>query len=117
MQIRETYVNGTEGYQFGQSGWLEPYADSRGQLFLDLQREYGGCISRMYQDVPKPDTAHNPLPARPIASRRDYTTQACGWVFSRREQYEDSNPRWDDYGNRIPPETYIREVWVEVRGL
>ena len=90
--IRETFINETKGYQFGNTDWYEPYADNRGELFRDLQKEYGACISAMYRDTP------------------GKAPKTVGWVFSRRERYE--NARRDEPKDKA---TYIREVWVEVR--
>lgn len=88
IKIFETYVNETRGYQFGDSGWQETcYTPAnKGRLFLDLQREYGRCISKMYVD-----------------SLKENRTKQVGWVFQKKMQYEDS----DDW--------YLREVWVEYR--
>lgn len=91
LMVRETFINETKGAQFGESDWYEAYTDNRGKLFRDYQREYGRCISAMYRDVPgKP----------PIT---------VGWVFSRRERYEDAR------GNNPERDFYVREVWVEVQ--
>lgn len=81
----EEYVNETEGYSFGNSGVFETFADTPGELFRSLQREYGKCISKMYRDVGD-------------------KVKTCGWVFQSRQKYEDSR--------RNPTKTYIREVWV-----
>jgi len=86
IQIQEIYVNGSEGYIFGESDWYEPYTDDRGRLFRDLQREYGRCVSKMYVD------------------EIDGQPSVIGWVFSKRMAYEDN-----------PHRSYIREVWVHCR--
>lgn len=88
LQMRETFVNETKGYQFGETDWYEPYTDNRGALFLSLQREYGRCVSTMYRD------------------RQDGTVVRVGWVFQKRMEYE---------GARTRDDTYIREAWVELR--
>ena len=64
-----------------------------GNIFKEFQREHGRCVSKVYID-----TADG---AKPI-----------GWVFQKREEYEDSRPRYDDYNRRIKPKTFIREVWI-----
>jgi hypothetical protein len=38
-----------------------------------------------------------------------YRDVRCGWVFSRRERYDNAEPHWP-----ADQATYIREVWVEV---
>lgn len=90
LKIRETYVNETKGHQFGQSEVMDAYADTVGELFRDMQEEFGRCISKMYRDV-----AGRP----PIQ---------VGWVFQKRMVYEDARRPYteNDY--------YLREVWVEV---
>lgn len=32
LMIKETYVNQTKGYSFGESGWYEPYTNDKGEL-------------------------------------------------------------------------------------
>ena len=87
--VSEVFINKTRGHRFGHS---EPYNTGRtfaqlGSVFRDLQREYGGCTSKVYLDNPEDQ-------ARP---------HVVGWVFEKRMQYEDD-----------PRQTYMREVWVEV---
>lgn len=91
LQINESYVNQTKGHRFGESGWYEPLTDDRAKLFRSLQREFGRCASRVYQDTPdgKPD--------------------AIGWVFEKRMRYDDAR------GNNADRDFYIREVWVTLR--
>lgn len=68
----------------GSSGVSETFADTPGELFRVLRKEYGRCISKVYRDTK--DGA-----------------KACGWVFLSRQKYEDA---------RSPKDTYLREVWV-----
>lgn len=68
MLIRETFVNATRGYQYGDTGWYEPFTDNRARLFLALQREYGRCISKMYCE---PDG------------------KQVGWVFEKKVEWGD----------------------------
>jgi len=91
LQIQETYINQTRGHRFGESGWYKPFTDDKGKLFRSLQREYGKCTSRVYQDTPdgKPD--------------------AIGWVFEKRMRYEDAR------GKHPERDFYTREVWVTIR--
>ena len=88
MLIEETFIDATD-YDatdqksvFGKSEPHEPYTDHPGDLFRDLQREYGRCTGHVYQDT---------------ISRG---TIAIGWVFLGRQRYDGSN------------KTYLREVWV-----
>lgn len=91
MMIRETFVNETKGHRFGDGEWYEPYTDSLGHLFKEMQREYGRCVSKMYLDGPDD---------KPIQ---------IGWVFQKRMEYEDARPHWPEERR-----FYLREVWVEV---
>jgi hypothetical protein len=103
LMILETYVNDTEGHQFGDSGWYEPFTENRGELFRSLRREFGGCVSRVYQDV----LIRRPAATHGVYRRGTYTVKTAGWVFSRRERYDDARP-----GDKT---TYVREVWVQLR--
>lgn len=90
LMIRESYVNATRGYRFGDTDWNEAYTDDRGQLFRDLRKEYGRA-SKMYRDGADGKAIH------------------VGWVFTKRMKYEDAR------GNDRERDYYTREVWVEVR--
>lgn len=81
-----TLVNETEGHIF--SEWREEL-DER-PTFLELQREWGRCVSKMYRD------------------RKDAPPIEVGYVFHSRLPYEDN--RGD-----AKRETYLREAWVELR--
>jgi len=85
LHINETWVNADKGYQVGDSGWYEPYTDDLGRLFKAMQKEYGGCVSKIYLDAP------------------DGTCFPVGWVFQKRVKYSDCN------------ETYLQETWVSYR--
>jgi hypothetical protein len=74
-----------ERYGIGESGWYEPFTDNLGELFKSLRKEYGRCVSRVYQDTP------------------DGTADPVGWVFQKRVKYWDAN------------ETYLQETWVTYR--
>ncbi len=92
-KIQETFVERKDdehSYIIGESEWYEPFTSDRGRLFRSLQKEYGRCVSKQYCD----DKAG-----------RTHTT---GWVFERREQYEDTGR----YGR--PAQYYTREVWVSI---
>jgi len=95
LQIRETYTEVKEmedswgwdrvAYQFGESDWYEPFTEDLGKLFKSLRKEYGRCVSKVYQDAP------------------DRTADPIGWVFQKRVKYQDCN------------KTYLQEVWVTHR--
>jgi hypothetical protein len=82
MFIMETSVNASEGYTFGDH--VENIENTvldgmtRGEMFKWLQRENGRCISKVYVG----------------------DGQACGWVFVKRDRYEDTG------------EVYLRECWI-----
>ena len=86
LLIRESYTNKTEGYRYGDSEWYEPYTDNKGDLFRNLQREYGRCISKLYRD--------NCL---------DGSIDVIGWVFEKRMKYTDCN------------ETFLSHTWVHYK--
>jgi hypothetical protein len=54
-----------------------------GDIFRYSQKEFGRCVSKVYQDT------------------KD-GVKAVGWVFQKRERYEDSR------------ETFIHETWVSL---
>lgn len=84
LWVQETFVNATEGHQFGESDVYETWTGETGELYRDCVREYGRCIGRIGVDT------------------AEGTTYPVGWVFLKRMQYEDSD------------QTYLREVWVTV---
>lgn len=88
LWIKETYINKTEGYRFGDFDVIESFTDDPGRLFKELQREYGRCTGRVHVDK-GPDVLD------------------IGWVFEKRMKYEDAT------GNK-PTDYYLREVWVTV---
>jgi hypothetical protein len=85
LLIRETFINEDTNVMFGESGWYEPYETELGTLYRTLRSEYGRCISKVYRD------------------RKGAPPVAVGWVFQKRDKYEDSKG------------TYLRSVWVEYR--
>jgi hypothetical protein len=93
--IKETYLNESKGYVFGDAEWYESYHDTIGSLFRGLQRDYGRCTGRMYVDRPSRFDG----PDSPIQ---------VGWIFEKKMVYEDSRQPYkeNDY--------YLRAVWVEV---
>lgn len=86
LWIWESFVNATEEYRLTDDEVRDTYCETRGELFLSLQREWGRCKSMVYQEMP------DGAPDKPV-----------GWVFERAMAYEDA-----------PNKTYIREVWVQV---
>ena len=88
LEIKEEWVNETEGHGLGDSGWYVPFTDDLGRLFLSLPKEYGRCVSRVYVDGP------------------DGQSWPQGWVFQKRRVYE---------GSRCSKDTYIAETWVTMR--
>lgn len=83
--VQESYVNVTAGHRLGESDVFETYTESRGELYRDMQREYGRCTGRVYIDD---SNGKNP--------------KAIGWVFQKRQQYDDCNER------------FLMETWVTV---
>lgn len=87
MLIEETHVNATEGYLMGEPSRIAledtifGEEGTPGEIFRFARSEYGRCTSKVYVD-----TEDGP--------------KAIGWVFVKREQYEDA------------PETYLHETWV-----
>lgn len=97
LMVRETFVNETKGYRFGESEWAEAFTDSRKRLFRSCQQDYGRCTSAIYADV------------------ADGPPKRVGWYFEKRMAYEDSRPSYDSYtGKMRKPDTYVRGVWVHV---
>jgi hypothetical protein len=85
--MREQWVNRTEGHLIGDSDWYEAYTDDEGELFRDLQKEYGRCTGKVYID-PVGDPVH---------------PKEVGWVFLKKVKYDDV----DKY--------FLRETWVDMK--
>jgi hypothetical protein len=84
--IAESYINRTEGYRIHDqvTPIKETYFDedaSPGEIYRECLKEHGRCTSKVYID-----TKDGP--------------KAIGWVFQKREKYEDVN------------ETFLKETWV-----
>ena len=105
MRIREIWLNQTEGHGIGDSDWYEPYTDDKGELFRAMQREYGGCTGKMWREV-RVSAGFAAFGVTVLPATQDIR---CGWIFERRERYEDAEAHWPD-----DKATYIRETWVEV---
>jgi hypothetical protein len=58
--------------------------DKPGELYRFLVREFGRCISKMYVEM------------------KDGTSKHIGWVFQKRQKYDDSK------------EKYLAETWVSL---
>ena len=82
LVISEAHFNKTEDSYCHDSDWYEPFTDDLGKLFKSLQRAYGRCISKVYQD------------------NIDGTSWAKGWAFEKKHKYVDCN------------KYYIAETWV-----
>lgn len=88
LWIKETHINETQGHQYYQGEWYEVRQESIGELFRDLQKQWGRAESKMHRD------------------RVGMAPQQIGWVFGKTVEYAGDLPRAN---NR-----YHREVWVEV---
>jgi hypothetical protein len=84
MLIREIAIDTSTNAVFSESGIFEAFTDSRNDLFKACQKEYGRCVS-------------------PILIETRYGTKVAGWVFQKKDYYEDTH------------EPFIRETWVEVQ--
>ena len=84
LYVEENFVDRTRDIRFGDSGVYESCYDDVGALYRAMQREYGRCTGRVYVDQPNCEP------------------KAVGWVFVKRDKYENSG------------ETYLREVWITV---
>jgi hypothetical protein len=78
LQIREAYMNTTDGVIIGQTGWFDAVAPTREKLLEELRQEYGDNVQPLLLDTARPDGEHLPYPARPIADRREITTTDAG---------------------------------------
>ncbi len=80
LYVEENWINASEGHRNGDSEIYETFTDNRGELYRAMRREYGRCVSKVYINDGQP----------------------VGWVFQKRQQYDDS------------PETFLLETWVTV---
>lgn len=83
LYTRETVINRTENYNCGSSGVYETFADTPGDLYRACLRNLGRCIGSIYID-------------------KDGKATRVGWVFLKRERYEDTG------------QPFLCETWVEV---
>jgi hypothetical protein len=113
LMVRETYVNKSENHLIGDSDWYEPFTEDLGELFRAFRKEYGGCTGRMFADGPLPG---EPFTAFGVTVPRRYEVVWCGWIFSRREHFEDARPLPGTNGRKFAEtDYYTREVWVQFR--
>ena len=61
---------------------------SIGEIYREMQREYGRCVSKMYKDLANNEQGHAYV--------------QIGWVFEKRVKYDDSK------------ETFLQETWVSL---
>jgi len=85
LVIKETYVNNTKGYRFGETGFYKPCTEDKGELFKRMQQACGRCISKVYLDAP------------------DGTAIPVGWAFEKKRKYAGSD------------ETYLQHTWVQYK--
>jgi hypothetical protein len=92
MKILETHIHrGDNGESYGMGEESIDVADTifeddptPGNIFRWCRREHGRCISKVYIDTVEHGTVH------------------VGWVFLKREKYEDCN------------DTYLHETWISL---
>lgn len=100
MQIRKMYLNATNLGVIGETDWSDVDAQTRDELFAELQKEHGSP-EPMYLDVHR-----SPSPAAPDAEHEEPDMVPGGWVFTTIESCEDD-----------PTDTWKHETWVEVRDV
>jgi hypothetical protein len=68
LWVQENWVDASRGIRIGDSDIYEAFTSSPGELFRDLQREYGRCGGKVYVGE----------------------GQQVGWWFEKKKQYDDS---------------------------
>lgn len=69
LQIRETYLNASDGNQFGDTGWYEPYTEDRGELFRAFHHP-GSQESHIGEEIHERNTRYpRARPGRQFADR------------------------------------------------
>ena len=86
LVISETHVNATEHYRYEATPPYESFADTKGELFRELQRDYGRCLGKVYVDT------------------KDGELHMVGWCFRRTDYYTDTG------------EPFAHEVWITIHG-
>jgi hypothetical protein len=90
MKICESHVNATEGYRFSEDivvdledTIFDPDDENLpGEIFRYSQKEFGRCVSKVY------------------VTRNDGEALHIGWVFEKKEHYEDTG------------DPFLHETWV-----
>jgi hypothetical protein len=93
LYVEENWVDRTRNIRTGESGVYETRFAHVGDLFRFLRSEYGRCTSKMYVDT---------LELGPAPARTKTAPKVIGWVFVKRDRYEDTG------------EPYLLETWVTV---
>jgi len=73
-----------ERWGLGESEVYESFTGDKGELYRDLVKEHGRCVSKVYIDL------------------KDEPYKHIGWVFQKRKKYDDSD------------KTFVAETWVDV---
>ena len=82
IYISEAFVNKDKDIRYWSGEPYETGLDKIGNLYRCMLKEHGRCIGKVYVD------------------RENGETWAVGWVFIKREHYDDNK------------DTYIRETWI-----
>ena len=83
MFIKETHVNRSKNYWVDEPSFTEVSEETIGGIFRSCQKYFGRCIGKIYIDTKT-------------------GTKSLGWVFLRKEKYDDCKER------------YLHETWVEL---
>lgn len=92
LWVKESFINATEDYRFGDSGPYETAYEKPGDLYRWCVAEYGRCISKVHVD----------RRVRLEGGGERWEVDDVGWVFQKLDRYGDTG------------ESYLREVWVTV---
>jgi hypothetical protein len=82
--IKEAFVNESQNILIHETDIYETFTDSKKELFLSLQKEYGRCLGFVYCDI------------------QGSPPKKVGWIFEKKMKYTDCD------------ETYIQNVWVSL---
>ncbi len=99
--IQENYVNKSQNLRCGESDVYESRHETKTELYKGLVKEFGRCVSRMYNDGPK-------------------GTKCIGWVFEKRMKYDDSDETfiqqtWVSVHSKMP-ETVTTMFYDDLEG-
>jgi hypothetical protein len=100
MKIAESHImEQNDGKRYGAYDDVQDLADTYmgedatiGEIFRACQKEHGACTGKVYIDTREDSDPEGTYPR----------TIAIGWVFVKREKYEDSN------------ETFLHETWISL---